>query len=275
MSPKLQTALNFLSDLFNKGNSYNSIVAAKCAMSSFITFDQDRSFGTLPTVQKYLKGLYQLRPSLPIKSRIATWDPDIVLKEIKTWYPHSDISLKLLSYKLCVLLALLSGQRVQTLSNISIDDIDFVHGKCNIVIKALLKTSKKGVQQKPLEFLQFSCKELCIYDVLLNYLERTKTLRKGNKLIISYQKPHQEVSSDTISRWIKRVLSQVGIQSTAHSTRSLSTSTAAAQGLPIQEVMKAAGWQNKSTFTDFYQIQPIKNFGITVMNGINKKVNVH
>ena len=272
IEPRIDTALNFLSDLFSKGASYHTIVAAKCAISGFITFNKETSFGSLPIVQKYLKGLYEIRPSLPLKSRIARWDPALVLEKIKEWYPHSAVCIKLLTYKLCFLLALVSGQRVQTLSVISIKDIHFIHEKCSIVIKDLLKTSKKGVQQLPIELVKFPQENLCIINVLQFYLDRTSSLRKGDKLFISYQKPFKEVSSDTISRWIKKVLSQVGIQSTAHSTRSLSTSLAAASGLPIQEILKAAGWRNESTFTQFYKIKTLKNFGESIIKEINIKV---
>lgn len=266
LKPRTQTALNYLSDLFDKGASYTTIVAAKCAISSFISFDKDKTFGNLPIVIKLLKGIYESRPSLPYKSRVAKWDPMLVINKIKDWFPHEDIQLKLLTLKLCILLAFTSGQRVQTLSSLRVEDIQLNQESCFIFIQSLLKTSKKGVQQRPIELVKFSQQNLCTIDVLKTYLYRTESLRKGTKLFISYQRPHKDVSTETLSRWIKQVLESVGIKSTAHSTRSLSTSLAADHGLPIQEILNAAGWQSDATFAKFYKIRTSENFGAKVIN---------
>ena len=50
----------------------------------------------------------------------------------------------------------------------------------------------------------------------------------------------------------------VDTQFGAHSTRSASTSAAASKGLPIDIVLKAAGWSSASTFTRFYKREPVK-----------------
>ncbi|KAJ8024270.1 hypothetical protein HOLleu_36959 [Holothuria leucospilota] len=52
---------------------------------------------------------------------------------------------------------------------------------------------------------------LCIYS-LEAYIDRTKDLRDKSKLFISYKKPHGPLSRDTISRWIKAVLTASGVK---------------------------------------------------------------
>ena len=94
--------------------------------------------------------------------------------------------------------------------------------------------------------------KLCVYTTLEHYI--TQPLWKSSKLLISYFKPHNEVSSSTIGRWLKTCLSPANIDVNiyqAHSTRSAST-TKAAQLLPIDVVMKLAGWSQESTFRKFY-----------------------
>ena len=44
---------------------------------------------------------------------------------------------------------------------------------------------------------------LCIVNTLTVYLERTAGLRNSSKLFISVVTPHNAVSKDTISRWLK------------------------------------------------------------------------
>ena len=99
---------------------------------------------------------------------------------------------------------------------------------------------------------QYPDKTLCVYSTLEHYIEVAQPLRKSSKLY--YIKPHNEVSSSTIVRWLKTYLSLTNIDVNvyqAHSTKSAST-TKAAQLLPIDVVMKLAGWSQESTIRKFY-----------------------
>ena len=57
-----------------------------------------------------------------------------------------------------------------------------------------------------------------------------------------------------MSRWIRTVLLAAGINSqyTSHSTRSAATSTAADNGVPIEDILAAADWSSETTFEKFY-----------------------
>ena len=97
-------------------------------------------------------------------------------------------------------------------------------------------------------------KNLCVYTTLEHYLKVTESLRKSSQLLVSYVKPHDKVFSSTIGRWLKTSLAQAGIDIhvyQAHSTRSASTSKAAGS-LPVDAVMKLAGWSQESTFRKYY-----------------------
>ena len=68
---------------------------------------------------------------------------------------------------------------------------------------------------------------------------------------LCYVKPFKPVTKATISRWVKMVLKQAGIDVgmyAAHSSRAAATSHAKRQGLNLQEIMKSAGWTPASTF---------------------------
>lgn len=62
-------------------------------------------------------------------------------------------------------------------------------------------------------------------------------------------KPYNHASKATIGRWIKTVLKTAGVDINKykpHSTRSASTSAAVRTvNVPIDKVMKAAGWSNE------------------------------
>ena len=57
----------------------------------------------------------------------------------------------------------------------------------------------------------------------------------------------------------------------AHSTRSASTSAVARCGLPVDAIMKAAGWSAVSTFTRFYKKVAKQNLGQTLLQSYMKK----
>ena len=75
---------------------------------------------------------------------MVTWDTDLVLSYLKTLLPVQKPSLKMLTYKLITLLALLSGQRTQTLSLLDSRNIDIGVGSIKCRIGDMLKQSKRG-----------------------------------------------------------------------------------------------------------------------------------
>ena len=92
---------------------------------------------------------------------------------------------------------------------------------------------------------------------MLTYLEKTKDIRGLiNKLFISFRRPHKAVGTQTISRWIKKVMCKSGIDVnifSAYSTRHASTSAAKRSGVNIDQIRKTAGWSKDSeTFARFY-----------------------
>ena len=96
--------------------------------------------------------------------------------------------------------------------------------------------------------------KLCIVKTLKEYLIRTEGFRiDEKKLLISTQTPHKGVSKTTVSRWVKYLMLQAGInkQFGVHSTRAVATSTVKMKGVPIETIMKTAGWTNAKTFNFF------------------------
>ena len=69
----------------------------------------------------------------------------------------------------------------------------------------LLKTSRPGKHLEPLIVKQYDPDaELCPFKLLTEYIRRTWPIRGNAKqLLISFQKPFNVVSTDTISRWLK------------------------------------------------------------------------
>ena len=71
------------------------------------------SFGSQPLVGRFLKGVYESRPSVP--RYVETWDVTVVLKFLANLYPPSKSTLGELTLKLVMLVSLISGQRGQSI----------------------------------------------------------------------------------------------------------------------------------------------------------------
>lgn len=265
----MNDAINFLATLFRAGLGYSAICAARSALSCYLDIAGCPQFGEHCLVKRFVKGVFELRPAFP--KYASTWNVDVVLEHLELYYPHEQITLKELSYKLVMLLALLSAQRCQTLHSLSVNSMHLSNSKCVFYLNVLLKHSRKGKHLAPLEFLAFpQNKALCIVSVLKEYLRRTKEFRGcEDKLLLSYQKPYKPISKDTLARWMRDVLTRANVDTQvfgAHSTRAASTSAAASRGVPMDVILKAAGWSSESTFSRFYHKAATVNLGQSLLD---------
>lgn len=246
--------LKFLTDRFEAGASYGTVNCTRSALSLII----GPRIGEDDRIKRFIKGVFRLKPPAPKYN--VTWDPAIVLNYLKGLYPNEVISLEKLTHKLVTLLALTTGHRVQTLSLIKIKNIQFTDEGVQIFIPDLIKTSGKNTKQPLLYLKSFDSKvEICPVTTLNCYIKRTEPIRNSDashKLFITHKKPYHEASQQTISRWIKQVLGEAGVNVsifTAHSTRHASTSAASRSGVSIDLIQKTAGWsQNSACFARHY-----------------------
>ena len=273
ISAPLEVGVNYLAELYNTGIGYSALNTARSALSSYVILPDNLPFGTHPLVRRFMKGVFENRPSLPRYS--ATWDIAAVLEYLGNMHPADKLSLKDLTLKVVTLLALLSGQRRQTLHALKVSCMQLSSDKCVFVLDKLLKTSKPGSHLSHLEFLSYTPDpSLCIVKYSSEYVRRTEPLRHGiDQLLVSHQKPYGPVHVDTVSRWIKTTLTKAGVNTdvfSAHSTRSASTSAAASKQIPLDIIMKSAGWHSDKTFQKFYNL-PVDtnlhvNYGSELLN---------
>ena len=184
------------------------------------------------------------------------WPVEQALAYLEQLTPLHALKLKEITLKLVMLIALVTRQRCQTLSSLDIsgESMKKIPTHFSFSLSGHHKQDKPGHLFGNVSLFQHPNKTLCVYTTLEHYIEVTQPLRNSSKLLISYIKPYNEVSSSTIGRWLKTYLSPANIDVNvyqAHSTRSAST-TKAAQLLPIDVVMKLAGWTQESTFRKFY-----------------------
>lgn len=256
----LGEGLSFLKSLFDEGKSYSSIATAKSALSQFASFaDLTRgSFAEHFMVRKFMKGVFKKRPGKPKYETV--WDVKPLLDVLKSINIH-DCSLLELSTKLACLIALSTGQRLQTMAVLDLNNIIRDTNKISFPITSITKTSAPGksftvhIHRYPID------DSLCPLLTTYKYLERTKDLRVSSKLFIGANKPHKPVTNQTLGRWIKAGLGKANCDAGfgAHSTRHASSSTAAKQGVPVNKILSTVGWTNASTFQKFYRRETTSN----------------
>ena len=102
--------------------------------------DNGISFGKHPLVQRFMKGIFNLRPAVP--RQFAVWVPDIVLDYLSTL--EYDLPLKDLSEKLVILSCIIYWTRTLNCEALNIKDMLLEKGKCTLFIKRPIKTTKPG-----------------------------------------------------------------------------------------------------------------------------------
>ncbi|CAG2218782.1 unnamed protein product [Mytilus edulis] len=226
-NPSINNVLKFLFNLFENGLGYSALNTAKSAVSSFVYLITNVQIGKHVQVKTVYEGIFNKRPSLPKYN--VTWNIEIVLKFLKSLKPVKDISLKKLTLKLVMLLALTTGQRIQSLFLIDIRNLELGETYVKIRYGDLLKQTRPGYQLSELFIEAYKPDyRICVVYTLNEYLERTAALRNDvTQLFVSHQKTAQSCKKCTIASWIKKVLALAGIDMTIfspHSTRGACTS---------------------------------------------------
>lgn len=267
--PSNKYVLEFLAQVFETANSYGTVNTYRSAISLITT----SNVGQDADIKRFFKGVSVLKPQCPKYE--FTWDPSLVLSHLASFFPNESIPLENLTKKLVTLLALITAQRVQTLSKIKLGNIIFGNEIVQILIMDRIKTSAINRPQPVLKIPIFREKEsLCVYSTLKTYLNRTNNLRRDidDYLFITIKKPYRQASKESIGRWIKNTLSDSGIDTqifSAHSVRHSSTSYAKRNGVNIEIIRKTAGWsENSRVFARFYD-RPVleqSDFANTILN---------
>lgn len=261
--------LDFLSDCFQKGSSYGTLNNHRSAIS-LISLN---TIGNDDRIKRFFKGVFKLRPSYARYS--VTWDPIIVLDFLANFHPNDSLPLEILTKKLVVLLSLATGHRTQTLSLIRIKNIQRFADRIIIKVTDIIKTSSIGKSQPILDLPFFTERpSICPAETLITYMNITSNHRSTNeeKLILTYKRPYQAATPQSLGRWIKQTIEESGVDTNifrAHSTRHAATSAAYRAGVSVDTIRKAAGWsQQSAVFANFYN-RPIDQINDTnFMEGI-------
>ena len=265
LNPTVTEIVNFLSDTFHRGVGYESVNTARGALSSLgIVVDGCRA-GNHPLVNRFLRGVFNLRPSTPRYA--GTWDVQLVFQKLRTMGPLCSLSLKDLTLKLVMLMALMQAARAQTLHLLLFANIDIKEDSISVWLGGNIKQCRPKFNVRFVTFKAYGRDSgLCVCEALKMYIARTLKFRnvvdqENDKLLLSFITPHKNVTKDTIARWIRTVLRMSGVDTdkySAGSVRHAAVSKAKAMAVPITHIMAKAGWSRETTFAKHYDKEIVR-----------------
>jgi site-specific recombinase XerD len=256
-APTIPQITNFLGELFRAGHSYNSLMVNRAAITSYLrVLNPATDYGAADSLTRFMKGVFRDRPTRPKYAEI--WEVQGVLDAVDSWGPDGNLSLKLLTFRVTMLLALCSPKRVSELAKLSLCSLQRSSQGWKFTFEGMTKNRGTGPAHSAIYERFDENPNLCPISNLESYLERTSEARDllpNRPVLLSYKQPHNSVTATTVARWLKSVLALSGVDKhfSAHSTRAASTSLASAKGLSSAQILSAADWNPKgSTFQKFY-----------------------
>ena len=118
VSCSVSDILTFLAEQFSNGKEYRTINVLRFAISSAHCHVDDKPVGQHPLVIRLMKGVSISRPPQPRYQH--TWDVSVVTSYFSRLWSNSTVSLKQLSQKLCMLMALACPERSSIMASLDI-----------------------------------------------------------------------------------------------------------------------------------------------------------
>ena len=246
--------LDFLTERFHEVFQFNTIAGFRCAILAYHEHIGGITVGSKPRVSALLSGIYNNRH--PQQKYTFIWDVKQVIEFLTTLPYDCDLSLKDLTLKLTMFLALTPATKVSEICYLNIRYLIKHNSGYIFNFGKNTKTSKKEKPRSSIKFIPLDTnKNLCVCHHIDLYLEKTKEWHKTDpQLLLSFIGPHLGVSTLTISRWIITVLNLSGIDTrtfASDSTRSASSSKAKTSGVSTAEIIKRGYRSGSSTFENF------------------------
>lgn len=203
---------NFLAHQFDRGLKYNSVLGYRAALPAYT-----------PKVDPHLtrsmmRGMFNLRP--PKARYTAVWDVNQVLVFLSAMIATQPMDI---SCKTATLLMLLSGNRVNMLSNMKWTNMYVTESEVTFTVDSVLKHNR-STSELPMVFRAYTHEPtLCPVTTVGKYLDFRRDKSGEPELFITTRPTkgaYKAATSDTIARWIKKTMGLAGIDTgkfTAHS----------------------------------------------------------
>ena len=192
--------LTFLTEQFNtRGLAYRTINVYKACISQIHNPIEGQQLGNLPIISRFMKGVFQLKPTVP--KTCSTWSVKPVLQYLSSLEPIEKLSLKELTLKLTMLVALTSAARVHEIAALDCSSVIKKTDCWEFVLTAHVKISRPNHPNRRLYLSRYKQDpSMCVLRCLEHYTLRIAGHRQHQQLFLSYIRPFKPVVSQTIAR---------------------------------------------------------------------------
>ena len=256
--PDPVTLLNFLTFYFEvKKSEYRTLNCYRSAVSSTLSNNPVTGLpvGQDPLVSRFFRGVRRLRP--PKTKLFPSWSISKVLQYLKTLGNSKSLTLDVLLLKTCFLVSLVCCKRPACLRNMKkvpgYWELSMAGFRCQTL--GVSKTEVHHVSPPIVIDPFFEDPQLCpvFHLVRLDKLLDKVRQKDVTDFWLSAKKPNNPVSTQTLCRWLKKVIIDSGaLVGSARDFRSVGSSTAAQAGLDIGRILEAGDWRRLQTFQSHY-----------------------
>ena len=126
---------------------------------------------------------------------------------------NEELSIKLLSGEIVMLLLLLVGERINSVTTFSVESVQLTTTECTFIPCKLLKHPRPRYVHRPVTYKNYPQNiKLCPVRLITEYIKRQNNLLQSdtsiNSLFITYRKLVRAAHRDTMARWTKSIMSQ-------------------------------------------------------------------
>ena len=195
----IENVLEFLTDQFHQGKKYSTLNTYRSTISTTHVPLDGFQIGKHPLVSRLMKGVYHLRPPHP--RHTGRWDVKQVLDFLKQKGETADLSIKDLTLKLAMLMALSNADRASDLCALDVRYFSLTPDGAEFQLVALTKSARPDRHLTSF-YASFQDKTVCPVITLQLYLTRTADWRaeqNRNQLFLSINEAHHPVTPATVA----------------------------------------------------------------------------
>ena len=244
---RVSDALSFMQEFVDAKSAASTMRSVSAALHHYFRLHRQEQVLSSYLVKLFVQGAQKLAP--PPQKKTVIWDPEVPMRFIAKRKRPSDLLNA--GREAIVLLLLATGIQVDCASKLS-RTLTVTRDFCRI---PYLLPRKTGISEpqvlKPFPEIERLCPVKAIRHFLL--LARRIRAEAENFLFVSSRGKRAHI--DTLRHWVVDLLEESGVKATAGSCRSAATSSAFLRAIPIDVIMRSAGWARENTFRRYYQRQ--------------------
>jgi site-specific recombinase XerD len=261
-APHMADILNFLQTFVTLNRKYSTIRSYAGALRDFYFFTSIREGFESCVYRRFLHGAEALVP-LPM-TKVTIWDVAKPLDFLRT--RSIPTCFKDLGAEAALLLLLATGFRVADLTCISASvSFSTLGMTATFAEHRKVRINRASTNSFHLPFS--SELRVCPVRAIQRFQVSADVIRLDSQFFFISSTGFR-AATKTLQVWVQNLLRDAGVITSAGSCRAATTSFAFAAGVPLEKILKSAGWATESTFFQHYR-RDVDPSGVNLTEGRN------